>query len=139
MSEVAPAHMLRSAGLQVTGRRTMVLELLVGRERPVTAQQLYADLQRSGTRIGLTTVYRALHVLAEAGLLHVFDSGGETAYRLCGSGGHHHLVCRVCGLVTEGPPVAGFDRWLARIPAEYGFIPERHRIEIFGVCTDCRP
>src|SRR4051812_5915969 len=104
--------MLRDAGLQSTRQRRRLLELLIGRERPATAQQLHAELSGAGTRIGLTTVYRAVHVLAGAGLLHIFDSGGETAYRLCGPGGPHHLVCRVCGLVTEGSPVPGVDRWL---------------------------
>jgi Fur family ferric uptake transcriptional regulator len=114
-----------------------VLQLLVGRERPVSAQQLHTELRATGSRIGLTTIYRALQALAAAGLLHAFGWEGETAYRFCGQDLHHHLVCRVCGLVAEGPPIPGIEDWLAEVSAERDFTPERHRVEVRGVCGAC--
>jgi Fur family ferric uptake transcriptional regulator len=133
-----PPRLLQESGVHATRRRAIVLERLTGRERPVTAQQLHAELRAAGNKIGLTTIYRALHVLAGAGLLHVFDSAGQVAYRLCGQGRHHHLMCRICELVVEGPPIPGVEHWLARIRTEHEFTPERHRIEVHGVCGTCR-
>jgi Fur family ferric uptake transcriptional regulator len=137
MTGSSTRRLLRASGLQATQQRALVLELLAGRSRPVTAQQLHTELQNSGSAIGLTTVYRALHVMADAGLLHVLEVGGESAYRRCGPDRHHHLICRICGLVTEGPPLPKIEEWLARLPEELRFLPERHRVEVHGLCASC--
>ena len=103
-----------------------------------TAQQLFADLTARGHRIGLTTVYRHLNALAEAGaadVVHRVD--GEAQFRLCGtedSGGHHHhIVCRVCGRAEEiaGPEV---ERWAERAAVAAGYTDVTHTVEVFGLC-----
>ena len=58
---------LRSAGLSPTRRRRQVLEALEGRLRPVGAHELYVELAAQGDRVGMSTVYRTLSALAEAG------------------------------------------------------------------------
>lgn len=139
MTGPTPRRLLADAGLHATRQRTVVLQLLTGRERPVSAQQLHADLCETGNRVGLTTVYRALQALTAAGLLHVFDRDGETVYRFCSPDLHHHLICRVCGLMAEGPAIPSLENWLAQVSAEHDFTPERHRVEVRGVCGACTP
>lgn len=103
-----------------------------------SAQEVYADLRAGGERIGLTTVYRALQALADAGEVDVLRAdSGETVYRRCATGAHHHhLVCRSCGRTVEvrGPAV---ERWARRVAAEHGFRDVSHTVEVFGVCADC--
>ena len=103
-----------------------------------SAQQIHAELRRRGERIGLTTVYRTLQSLADAGAVDVVRTGdGEAVYRRCSSGSHHHhLVCRSCGktVEVEGPAV---ESWADRIAADYGFTDVAHTLEIFGTCADC--
>jgi Fur family ferric uptake transcriptional regulator len=131
--------LLKSANLSATRQRRIVVEQLIGRERPVDAQALHEELQARGAHLGLTTVYRTLNALAASGLVHAFEHHGETTYRLCGPNHHHHLICLACGSVTEGPPVPGLDLWLQRIKAEQDFQTERHHIEVYGVCGICHP
>lgn len=104
----------------------------------VGAQELYAELRRSGSRIGLTTVYRHLQALAEAGAVDVLrNDDGETVYRRCATGHHHHhLVCRGCGhtVEVEGPAV---ERWAADVASRHGFRDVEHRLEVFGTCAGC--
>ncbi|MGI8334344.1 Fur family transcriptional regulator [Actinomadura scrupuli] len=133
---ISVEELLSGAGLRVTRQRRLVLTLMADRVRPVTAQELHREIEESA--IGLTTVYRTLTALADAGLLHVFDSGGELAYRMCRPGRHHHLVCRVCSSVTEGPTTGDLQSCLAAVGAEHGFVVEGHRIEVYGVCRDCQ-
>jgi Fur family ferric uptake transcriptional regulator len=89
-------------------------------------------------RVGLTTVYRHLQRLVDAGEVDtVRTASGETAYRRCGgSGHHHHLVCRQCGRTVEvdGPAV---ERWLDRVAARAGFTDIVHTLEIAGTCRAC--
>ncbi|MBB5781601.1 Fur family transcriptional regulator [Nonomuraea jabiensis] len=130
--------LLKNVGLSPTRQRRVVVERLIGLERPVSAQALHEELQANGARLGLTTVYRTLNALAENGLAHVFEDHGETTYRLCGPNHHHHLVCQSCGTVIEGPPVPELGRWLRRLGTEHGFQAERHHFEVYGTCGTCR-
>jgi Fur family ferric uptake transcriptional regulator len=125
---------LRAAGLSPTRRRRQLLEALDGRRRPVGAHELYVELATRGERVGMSTVYRTLSALADAGLLHVFTRDGETCYRPCAPGRHYHLVCRRCGEVHEHP-AADDGTWLNRITAESNFHP--HQTELHGVCGRC--
>lgn len=103
-----------------------------------SAQDLHAELRRQGESVGLTTVYRHLQTLADAGAVDVLHTPeGETVYRLCDSGGHHHhLVCRGCGRTVEieGTEV---ERWTRRVAETEGFVDVDHTVEVFGTCSTC--
>src|SRR5205807_6053551 len=94
-------------------------------------------LRRRGEGVGLTTVYRTLQSMADAGEVDVVRTdGGEVVYRRCSTGHHHHLVCRACGrtIEVEGPAV---ERWTEKIAAEHGFTDVGHMLEVFGTCAEC--
>jgi len=116
-------RILEEAGIRMTHQRLLVLDALDRHRLPVSAQQIHAELQEQDERVGLTTVYRTLASMVEAGLVHSFTRAGEIVYRLCGPAKHHHLICRTCGLVVErveDDVVAGFR-------AE----------EVYGTCAAC--
>jgi Fur family ferric uptake transcriptional regulator len=102
-----------------------------------SAQELHDLLKHKGDSVGLTTVYRTLQSLADAGEVDVLRTAdGEAVYRRCSSGHHHHLVCRGCGrtVEVEGPAV---ERWADSVAAEHGFVDIAHTLEIFGTCSSC--
>ncbi|MGI8698168.1 MAG: Fur family transcriptional regulator [Mycobacteriales bacterium] len=103
-----------------------------------SAQELYADLRRSGRPVGLTTVYRNLAALAESGAVDVLRAAdGEAAYRWCGADSHHHhLVCRDCGR-TASVRGSAVERWADRVAAEHGYSDVSHTVEVFGRCAGC--
>ncbi len=120
-----------------TRQRTAVDSILADRDDFRTAQEIHDDLRRLGERVGLTTVYRTLQGLADAGEIDVMRMpGGEHLYRRCSQGHHHHLVCRSCGrtVEVEDPPV---ERWAAKVAAEHGFADVQHQLEVFGTCAAC--
>jgi Fur family ferric uptake transcriptional regulator len=102
-----------------------------------SAQDLHSLLRSRGEHIGLTTVYRTLQALAESGEVDVLrHADGESVYRRCSTGHHHHLVCRSCGrtVEVEGPTV---ERWADRVATEHGFRDVEHTVEVFGTCNRC--
>ena len=119
-------------------RREDVRAALSDSEGFRSAQDIYADLRAAGSRIGLTTVYRALQSLSESGDVDTLrTSDGESVYRACASTGHHHhLVCRSCGRTVEvsGPAV---ERWAQAVAEQHGFTTVTHTVEVFGTCADC--
>ncbi|TDQ52043.1 Fur family transcriptional regulator [Actinorugispora endophytica] len=103
-----------------------------------SAQDLYAALRAEGSKIGLTTVYRALQALSDSGEVDVLRTDdGEAVYRACATDTHHHhLVCRSCGkaVEVEGPAV---ESWADDLAAQHGFVDLTHTLELFGTCADC--
>jgi Fur family transcriptional regulator, ferric uptake regulator len=103
-----------------------------------SAQDIHNLLRQRGETVGLTTVYRTLQALADAGEVDVLRTDdGEALYRRCSDGHHHHLVCRACGRTVEvaGPAV---ERWADRVADEHGFTDVSHTLEIIGTCHGCR-
>ncbi|MFE7467541.1 Fur family transcriptional regulator [Streptomyces sp. NPDC057499] len=103
-----------------------------------SAQELHDVLRHRGDSVGLTTVYRTLQSLADAGEVDVLrTTEGESVYRRCSTGDHHHhLVCRLCGkaVEVEGPAV---EQWAETIAAQHGYVNVAHTVEIFGTCAEC--
>ena len=135
---IANAETAKPTGAQrKTRQRAAVEEMLSDRHDFRTAQQIHDDLRRYGERIGLTTVYRTLQLMTDVGDLDAIrTSDGETAYRRCSTGHHHHLVCRSCGRTVEvsGPAV---ERWANAVAEQHGFREISHDLEIFGTCNAC--
>ena len=133
---------MTTAGPPVKGRatrqRAAVAAALDEVDEFRSAQDLHDMLKHKGDSVGLTTVYRTLQSLAEAGEVDVLrTSEGESVYRRCSSGEHHHhLVCRVCGkaVEVEGPAV---EKWTRSVAAAHGYREVSHTLEIFGTCGDC--
>jgi Fur family ferric uptake transcriptional regulator len=103
-----------------------------------TPQEIYAELRRRGRRVGLTTVYRHLALLADQGAVDVLrTASGQTVYRRCeAESHHHHLICRSCGKTVEfeGPEV---ERWAESVARAAGFHDVSHTVAVFGTCDEC--
>ncbi|ROR91455.1 Fur family transcriptional regulator [Nocardioides aurantiacus] len=117
-------------------RRAIMTALESGAEFR-TAQEIHAQLDAAGAQVGLSTVYRTLQSLADAGEVDSLRTeAGESSYRRCSDSHHHHLVCRSCGTAVEieGPAV---ERWTRAVAEESRFRDVSHTLEIFGTCADC--
>ena len=120
-----------------TRQRAALATALETSDEFLSAQDLHTRLADSGTKVGLATVYRNLQAMAADGDIDVLRTDdGESVYRACSTGHHHHLVCRDCGRTVEidGPAV---ERWAATVSAEHGFTDVTHTLEIFGRGADC--
>lgn len=120
-----------------TWQREAVREALGTSEAFVSAQALHSALREGGSSIGLATVYRALADLAVEGEADALQQDGESLYRACTPGTHHHhLICRNCGLTVEIEADA-VEQWARSVAAEHGFTEPNHVVDVFGLCADC--
>ncbi|MBA2775072.1 MAG: transcriptional repressor [Nocardioidaceae bacterium] len=124
-------------GARPTRQRKAVAAALAEVDVFRSAQEIHQLLRDRGEDVGLTTVYRTLTALAEAGEIDVLRApDGESVYRQCSTGHHHHLVCRTCGRTVEieGPAV---ESWATKTARAHGFAEVEHTLEIFGTCESC--
>ena len=139
----ALSELLERNGVRATRRRLDIFEELAREQHDVTAQQLWSRLREHDSATGLANVYRTLALLSEKGIVDVLSHdvpshrGGEQCYRLCGDEHHHHLLCEKCHRVVEIQE-CGLDEWVAAAAKRHGFVPTDHRVEIVGLCADCR-
>ena len=120
-----------------TWQREAVREALGDTEGFVSAQSLHAAMKDSGSEVGLATVYRALADLATEGDADSLQSDGESLYRACTPGSHHHhLICRRCGATVEIAADA-VETWARDVAARHGFTQPHHVVDVFGYCADC--
>ncbi len=125
--------------LKITKQRRAVLEAFLGSEEHVSAEDLYKIVSAKEPKIGLATVYRTLALLTESGLAAELDFGdGQKRYERNYEQGHHdHMICTQCGKIIEfqHPLIEKLQEDVAR---EHGFEMTTHKLDMFGICKDCR-
>ena len=132
---------LRDAGQRVTRGRESLIEALAATDHPLTLPEILAarpDLAQS-------SAYRNLTALEDAEVVRRVNGADEFArYELAEdlTEHHHHLICARCGRVVDvGAPAgleAAVDRAVREIEREHGFAVRHHRVDLVGVCADCR-
>jgi len=130
---------LREQGLPVTHQREAVAEVVFTSPEHLSVDEIERRLRQGGERIGKATVYRTLDLLVRSRLVEEHDFGeGFKRYehRLSRQPVHEHLICLECGKVIEFRS-AEIQRVEARVRDEHGFLPARHRVEIYGICREC--
>jgi len=124
--------------MRMTRQRRALAEALRLAPGFSSAQEIHAGLRARGERVGLATVYSQLRQMAERGEVDVVRSdAGESLYRRCGAGEHHHhLRCRSCGSVEElhAPAV---EAWAREVATESGYAELSHSLEVTGICPAC--
>lgn len=131
-------RILREAGKRVTPQRMLILETIREAGGHLDADEIYRLTRRKAPRLSLSTVYRTLTVLKEAGLVDELRLGEEHHYyELKGKGEHNHLICRGCGKVIEFE--CPFSKQLMRdLGEEYDFEITDVRLDVIGYCAECR-
>ena len=128
---------LKAKGYRLTPQRQLVLDAVAGLGHG-TPDEICAEVQRSAPAVNLSTVYRTLELLEELGLVtHAHLGHGAPTYHSAG-GDHLHLVCRVCGAVTE-TDVELADALVGRLAEQHGFETDVAHFAIYGRCQGCAP
>ena len=127
-----------TAGHRLTRPRRALAELIDARDGAFSAADLVADAQGRRLGIGRATIFRAIELLEEIGALERIDlPTGEHAYVPCGPAHHHHVVCRRCSRSVEIGDL-GLGALARDIARKTGYQIDVHRLELFGLCPDCR-
>lgn len=129
---------LRDHGLRVTPQRSLILDTLCDGERHMTFGEVYAGLSARGAPIDRSTLYRALDVFIELGLVVRGEALTEgTVYELAGPTPHHHLMCTNCGdeIQLGAGALQGLTR---RLDDEYCFQLHADHLVFRGLCANCR-
>lgn len=129
---------LKSTGLKATLPRLKILEIFQqGKQRHMTAEDVFRVLLEERSDIGLATVYRVLTQFEQAGILmrSNFD-GGKAVYELNEGQHHDHFICTACGKVEEFFD-AEIEKRQQRIAKDRGWQVHDHAMSLYGLCATC--
>lgn len=127
---------LKDEGGRITSSRRAILRALVDSDGHPTAEQLTAEVKATHPALHESTVYRFLDELERLDVVdHVHLGHGPGVYHFTDDV-HNHLVCDLCGSVTEIPSsvIEGLQQKLIN---EFGFEMEPRHFAVSGCCRDC--
>ncbi|MFQ5780401.1 MAG: Fur family transcriptional regulator [Nitrospiria bacterium] len=135
--EVLQAH-ISSHRLKVTKERRAILHAFMETERHVTAEELYREMKKRGSSIGLATVYRTLNLFCASGLAEQRHFGdGQARYELTYNVTHHdHLVCKQCNRIIEFEN-REIEKLQEKVAKRHRFTIYSHKLELYGICDRC--
>jgi Fe2+ or Zn2+ uptake regulation protein len=140
MSDAATlVRAIDAAGHRVTEPRRRVADLIAGRDGHFTAADLVEDARGRRLGLGRATIFRALDLFAELGVVERVDlPTGDHAYVGCEPvRHHHHVICTVCGRSTDVEG-CGMREVVDEVARRTGYRVDAHRLELFGTCPECR-
>lgn len=131
-----PASLLRERGIHVTAQRLAVLRVVSS--EPHIAADRVAELVRGDIgAISLQSVYDALALLVDQGLLRRIQPAGSPArFEDRVGDNHHHLICRTCGRVVDVECAAGAAPCL-KASDPRGYEIDEAEVAYWGRCPDC--
>jgi Fur family ferric uptake transcriptional regulator len=131
-----PADLLRQRGVQVTAQRLAVLRAVSHRPHGTADDVAEAVRAEIGT-ISRQAVYDALGILAANGLVRrIQPSGSPARYEDRVGDNHHHLICRICGVMVDVDCAVG-DVPCLNAADDSGYEIDEAEVTYWGRCPEC--
>ncbi len=145
MRKVMPSELqvfqdyIRQRGLRRTPERVLILEEIFKIHGHFDVDELYLQLRQKGAKVSKASIYRALPLFIDCGLIREVDfRDGHWHYEhIYGHAQHNHLRCLGCGEIQEfeEPGLKRLEEQLAR---QYGYQIRGHQLEVHGYCSNCQ-
>lgn len=122
---------------RITKQRQAVEKCLNQISGFASIQEIHSELQNSGSKVGLSTVYRLIGEMhADDQLDMILNENNESLFRLCSKDHHHHIVCTDCGIAVEIVDEL-IESWANKVAKMNKFKLKSHQLELTGTCINC--
>src|ERR1700759_3751210 len=129
-------ELLHRRGQRATPQRLVILRELRRRGRHATADEIRSSVRDELPGTSTPTVYAALELLVDLGLVRRVDAGEGAALYDARNAPHQHTVCLRCGRLDDLD--ADIDTaGLQQASAQAGFHPLGVEVVISGLCREC--
>jgi Fur family ferric uptake transcriptional regulator len=127
---------LKSLNLKYTKKREAIVKILEQANEPMTAEDIYT-LTSNDLHMSFSTVYRSLSALTDKNLImKELRQDGKTYYQINSLNHKHHLICTICGEVTQIDqcPLHELEH---KLTMQTGYVITGHNLEFCGICPKC--
>ena len=126
-------------GCAIRGKERRFFDAFLSAETHMTLKSCLPHIKNENPGIGYATVHRNLCLLCECGLADEIKIGKQkTRYEpKFGQKHHDHLICLKCGRFIEVNDTK-IEKLQEKLTEANDFIPVRHKLEIYGICRECK-
>ncbi len=129
---------VKKRGLKYSAQREQILKVLFNAKNHLTPEEIYQEVKKENSSIGLATVYRTLSFLEREEMVSSISFGSEGKKYELNRGEHHdHMICIKCGKIIEF-----FDEELEQLQEEIAqrasFKLITHQMNMYGICNECQ-
>ena len=131
---------LKSRGGKITKGRFEIIDMIASYGAHFEIEDLVRWISSQNKNVASrSTIYRTVRLLQEFGAIReVIKLNNRTIYEfVVGKQHHEHLICVECGKIIEFNKEE-IEQLQEKVCEEYDFTPINHRLEIFGICSDCK-
>ncbi len=125
-------------GVKRTRQRENVLSILENSETPLSATEIFSQMEKTGDAVWLSTVYRIMELFVKKGIVIKTNmmNNEMAVYELNRFKHKHYAVCINCHKIIsiDNCPM---EKFIPKLEDE-DFQVMGHNLEIFGVCKDCK-
>ncbi len=132
------SQLFTEEGIDRVSDRLAILRIFLGTEEHITSAQIITLLQEAGHKFEPDFVRETLRLMCRYGFATKRNfRGRQSTYEHLHLGQHHdHMICTKCGSITEFVH-DHLEEVQSQAAAAYGFHMLQHRLEIYGLCSQC--
>ncbi|PIW36977.1 MAG: hypothetical protein COW24_02595 [Candidatus Kerfeldbacteria bacterium CG15_BIG_FIL_POST_REV_8_21_14_020_45_12] len=129
---------LKASGHRLTKTRKALLNTLISSARPLSIEDMGAQLKVQGIAVNKTTIYREVDFLLKQKLLEEVRLDPERRYYEFALGTHHHHIrCLSCGAIEDVSSTA-LEQATKQVKAGTMYQVIDHMMEFAGLCPACQ-
>lgn len=129
---------LKDSGHKITPQRLAIIKILAKSEGHPSVDDIHAQITSDFPTMSLATVYRNIVLLKSFGeVLELGFPDGSNRYDGYNPTPHPHVICIKCHKIVD-PDLDSLDDMTKEVASETDFTILNHRLDFFGICSDCR-
>ena len=120
-------------GVKLTEQRKIIAKIMSKANDHPDVDQLYKRVSEIDSKISIATVYRAVKLFEEAGILAKHEFKDDKArYEELNEGHHDHLIDVKSGEIIEFVDEE-IEKLQKKVAEKYGYTLVDHKLELYGV------
>ena len=129
---------LREHEFRITPQRLAVLRVLaISKDHP-SVEGIYEEVRKGFPTTSIATIYKTVNLLRNIDeVLEIAFPDGSNRYDGNNPFPHPHIICVRCKRIVH-PDLESLESIMNNAAKKTGFEILSHRLDIFGVCNDCR-
>jgi Fur family peroxide stress response transcriptional regulator len=128
---------LRDSGHRITPQRLAIVKILAKSEGHPSVEDIFDQIKKDFPTMSLATVYRNIVLIKSLGeVLELGFPDGSNRYDGNKPYPHPHVICTRCKKIVD-PDLESLDDMKKEVAAETHFKILNHRLDFFGLCSNC--